>query len=115
LKKLLTIGLLFSTLFAHGQLPQLKISANKRFFQSSKSYFDRVPEQSLIADNGKKYNRVLATRGKQYAMFYSYNGRAFTVAIDKLDFTPQKASWFNPRDGDRTTIKDFNNKPNKNI
>jgi hypothetical protein len=76
----------------------------------SKSYFDRVPAQSLISDNGKKYNKVLATRGKEYALFYVYNGRAFSAAIDKLDFIPQKASWFNPRNGDQTTIKEYHYK-----
>jgi Protein of unknown function (DUF4038)/Putative collagen-binding domain of a collagenase len=73
----------------------------------SKSYFDRVPDQSLIVDNGEKYNRVLATRGKDYAMFYIYNGRSFKAAINKLNFKPAKATWFSPIDSQVIPIKDY--------
>src|SRR3546814_3124591 len=32
---------------------------------------DRVPDPSLIVDNGPRYDRVLASRGKGYAFAYS--------------------------------------------
>jgi len=73
-----------------------------------RSYFDRVPDQSLVMDNGEKYNRILATRGKNYAMFYIYNGRACTVAMGKLGFEPAKATWLNPADNRMIPIKSFN-------
>ncbi|MBO9204052.1 MULTISPECIES: glycoside hydrolase family 140 protein [Niastella] len=77
----------------------------------SRSYFDRVPDQSLIAGEvGVKYNRLLATRGKNYAMFYTYNGRSFSVKMDKLAGKSIKASWYNPRDGKYTEIGSFENK-----
>ena len=31
-------------------------------------------------------NRVLATKGKDYAMFYVYNGREFKVEYWKIEF-----------------------------
>ena len=65
----------------------------------SKSYFDRVPDQSLIIGNGEKYNRILATRGNDYAMFYVYNGREFQVDAKKLQWGLTDAYWFNPKDG----------------
>lgn len=71
----------------------------------SKSYFDRVPDQSMIVDDGERYDKVVATRGANYAMLYVYNGREFTVAIDKLKFKPSEASWFDPRNG---TVKKIN-------
>jgi hypothetical protein len=40
----------------------------------SKPYFERVPDQSLIAENGERYDRLLATRGKDYALIYTWNG-----------------------------------------
>jgi Protein of unknown function (DUF4038)/Putative collagen-binding domain of a collagenase len=73
----------------------------------SKSYFDRVPDQSLVVDNGEKYNRVMATKGKNYAMFYVYNARGFDVALNKLNFKPAKATWFSPADGQVIAIKNY--------
>jgi hypothetical protein len=29
-----------------------------------RSYFDRIPDQSMIVDNGERYERVIATRAK---------------------------------------------------
>ncbi len=65
----------------------------------SKSYFDRAPAQELVIDNGEKYDRVLATKGKSYAMFYVYNGREFKVDMEKLSWGLKDAYWFNPKDG----------------
>ncbi len=72
-----------------------------------RSYFDRVPDQSLIVDNGERYNRVMATRGAGYAMFYIYNARDFKVALNKLKFKPAKAIWFSPADSHVMPIKNF--------
>ncbi len=53
----------------------------------SKSYFDRVPDQTLIAGKvGEKYERLFATRGKNYAMIYTYTGRTISVKMDKLNW-----------------------------
>ena len=75
----------------------------------SRSYFDRIPDQSMIVDNGQRYERVIATRAKNYAMFYVYNGRDFKVEIKKLQFIPGKARWFNPRNGETKTISEYRN------
>ena len=40
----------------------------------SKPFFERVPNQSLIINNGEKYDFLAATRGKKYALIYLYNG-----------------------------------------
>jgi Protein of unknown function (DUF4038)/Putative collagen-binding domain of a collagenase len=65
----------------------------------SYSYFDRVPAQELVVDNGEKYERVIATKAKNYAMFYVYNGKEFSVDTKQLKFASIKAIWFNPRSG----------------
>ena len=72
----------------------------------SKSYYDRVPDQSMVVDDGVRYDKVIATRGRNYAMFYVYNGRDFRVAMDKLRFKPSKASWYDPRNGDIKEISE---------
>lgn len=77
----------------------------------SRSYFDRVPDQSLIAGEvGEKYDRLFATKGNNYAMIYTYTGRTISVKMDKLTGKSIKASWFNPRDGKYTEIGTFENK-----
>jgi len=78
----------------------------------SKSYFDRMPDQSLVVDNGEKYNRIMATQGKGYAMFYVYNARLFTIATTKLNFLPKKATWFNPVDSQVIVIKGYKSTTN---
>ncbi len=45
-------------------------------------YFERVPDQSIIQENGTKYDRLIATRGNDYLMVYNYTSR-----IMKLDLT----------------------------
>ncbi|MGC4102906.1 glycoside hydrolase family 140 protein [Ferruginibacter sp.] len=77
----------------------------------SKSYFDRTPAQELVIDNGDKYNRVLATKGKGYAMFYVYNARNINVLTKKLNFKPTKATWFSPSDSQVIPVKDFKFNP----
>ncbi len=66
----------------------------------SKNYFSRTPAQEIIADNDEdKYNYILATKGKNYAMVYTYTGKSFKVDLSKLKFKVSKLSWFNPSDG----------------
>lgn len=83
----------------------------------SRSFLDRVPDQSLIAgENGEKYNRLIATRGENYAMIYAYSGGTISVVMGKIEGEKVKASWFDPRTGeetetgifDNTGIKEFN-------
>lgn len=70
----------------------------------SRSYFDRVPAQDLVVDNGTKYNYVAATKGDTYAMFYTYTGAPFKVNLAKLNWPKVKYAWFNPHDGKFTEI-----------
>lgn len=76
----------------------------------SKPFFERVPDQSLIAgENGEKYNHLAATRSKNYALIYTFNGRNMEIATGKIEGTQISASWFNPRNGDFTKIGTFEN------
>lgn len=76
----------------------------------SKSYFDRVPDQSLIAkDQGEKYDYLVASRGKEYAFIYTYTGRKIDVALGKIAGKSINAKWFNPKNGSYTVIGNFVN------
>jgi len=77
----------------------------------SRSYFDRIPAQELIAgQQGDKYDYLAATKGKDYAFVYTYNGSTINIDLDKMQLTAIKASWYNPRNGDITVIDTYNGK-----
>ena len=74
-------------------------------------YFDRIPDQSIIAGtNGEKYDHLMATRGKDYILVYTYNGRNFSINMGKIPGDKIKAYWFNPRNGESNFIGEFTNK-----
>ncbi|MCB9334184.1 MAG: glycoside hydrolase family 140 protein [Lewinellaceae bacterium] len=82
----------------------------------SKPYFERIPDQSLLASEpGVRYDYQAATRGKDYALIYTYNGRDIAVSMGKIDGTKVKSSWFNPRNGERTSIGVFENTGTRNF
>ncbi|MFR9166246.1 MAG: glycoside hydrolase family 140 protein [Dysgonomonas sp.] len=74
-------------------------------------YYERIPDQSLIHDPQKeKYQRVAATRGKDYALIYTYTGEKFSVNMKKITGKTVNAFWFNPRTGEKTFIREYKNK-----
>ena len=76
----------------------------------SRPFFERVPDQSLIAgENGEKYDYLIATRGDDYAMIYTYTGRDIPVQMGKIAGNKIKATWFDPRDGSEQLIGEFEN------
>lgn len=77
----------------------------------SKPYLERVPDQSLIAGKqGDRYNYMAATRGKNYAFIYTYNGKTLPVNMGKIEGQKVKASWYSPRDGSKKSLGMFSNK-----
>ena len=62
---------------------------------------ERIPDQSLIAGrNGERYERVIATRGRSYAFFYTFTGRPFQVRMGVISGRAVRAWWFDPRTGE---------------
>jgi hypothetical protein len=76
----------------------------------SRPMLERVPDQRLIRDNGTRYDRVAASRGKSYAFAYSYTGAPFTMKLGAIAGRQVKASWYSPRDGAFTPIASFANR-----
>lgn len=77
----------------------------------SRSYYDRVPDQSLIAGPaGGKYGHLVATRGKDYAFIYTYTGRNISVNMGHITGKSVKVSWYSPRDGSSKEIGTYANK-----
>ena len=80
----------------------------------SRSYFDRVPDQSIIGNTqGEKYACQIATRGKDYAFVYVYNGGNIEVSLGKIEGKNITASWFDPRTGEIEKIGQFQNQGQK--
>jgi len=71
---------------------------------------ERVPDQSLIVDNGTRHDRILASRGTNYAFAYSYTGRPFTVRLGAIAGKRITATWYSPRDGSAVPAGSFDNR-----
>jgi hypothetical protein len=73
-------------------------------------FFDRVADQSVISNNnGIQYDRVIATRGKDYILTYNYTNRLTEIDLTKISGAKKKAWWYSPVDGKAEYIGEFNN------
>lgn len=74
-------------------------------------YFDRVPDQSIIAEeNGQKYNRLIATRGKDYMMVYNYTGRVMKIDLRKISGKMKALYWMDAKTGGLLYLGDVSSK-----
>ena len=93
------------------ELPGANQMGFVRKLMESHPILDRVPDQSLIMENNyAPFERIQATRGKDYLFVYSAVGKPFTVALNKIKAGSLRAYWFDPRNGktadiDLSTIK----------
>jgi hypothetical protein len=61
---------------------------------------DRVPDQSLIAENNyAPAERIQATRGKDYLFVYTASGKSFTLTMAMITGKEVRGYWFDPRNG----------------
>lgn len=73
-------------------------------------FFDRIPDQSVIVNtNGVQYERVIATRGKDYMLIYNYTNRLTEIDMTKISGNKKKAWWYSPVTGQTTFIGEFDN------
>ncbi|MGN0281080.1 MAG: glycoside hydrolase family 140 protein [Prevotella sp.] len=73
-------------------------------------YFERVPDQTIIEDNGERYNRLLATRGNDYLLVYNHTGREMRVRLDKISGKRKNVWWMDAATGKLTFIGCFGGK-----
>ncbi|WP_018463072.1 glycoside hydrolase family 140 protein [Segatella paludivivens] len=74
-------------------------------------FFERIPDQSIIVGkNGVKYDRLIATRGKDYLMVYNYNSNVMKIDLRKISGKKKFLWWFNPSDGAISFIGTADNK-----
>lgn len=70
-------------------------------------YFERVPDQSIIVENGKKYDRLIATRGNDYLLVYNYNSDPMKIDLRKISGDKKNVWWMNAANGELTYIGEF--------
>ena len=62
-------------------------------------YFERVPDQSIIVENGKQYDRLIATRGNDYLLVYNYTSRDMKLDLTKISGKKKNVWWMNAGTG----------------
>ena len=75
----------------------------------SKPYFERVPANEIVNNQGKKYNYLAAARGRSYAFIYTYTGRIIEIKMGFLPGPTVKFFWYNPRDGKYSKLAGIQN------
>ncbi|CAN5567993.1 glycoside hydrolase family 140 protein [soil metagenome] len=75
----------------------------------SKPYFDRVPADDLVANQGERYQHIAATSGKNYAFLYTYTGRTIEVKMGLIPGKTLRAAWYDPRNGKYLQIGSIQN------
>lgn len=74
-------------------------------------YFERVPDQSIIAGvNGERYDRAIATCGKDYLMVYNYTGRPMQIDLGKISGAKKNVWWYSAKNGILSYIGEFDSK-----
>ena len=74
-------------------------------------YFERIPDQTVIAgQNGERYDRAVATRGKDYLLVYNYTASPMQIDLGKISGVKKKAWWYSPENGMLEYIGEFDTK-----
>ena len=73
-------------------------------------YFERVPDQSVILENGEQYNRLIATRGSDYLLVYNYNGNQMKLDLTKISGTKKNVWWMTAATGRLKYLGEYDSK-----
>ena len=74
-------------------------------------FFERIPDQSVIAGkNGERYDRAIATRGKDYLLVYNYSARPMEVDLSKVSGAKKNVWWYHPANGKLEYVGEFDSK-----
>ena len=73
-------------------------------------YFERIPDQSIIVENGVQYERLIATRGSDYLLVYNYTSRPMKLDLTKISGQKKRVWWMNAGTGGLRYLGEFDNK-----
>lgn len=75
----------------------------------SRPFLARVPDPELVVNPLASNDRIVATRGADYAFIFTAQGRPFQVRMGRISGEKVVAWWFNPRVGTAHRIGEFEN------
>ena len=73
-------------------------------------YFERVPDQGVVINNGQQYDRLAATRGQDYLLVYNYTSRPMTIDLRKISGPRKRVWWMDASIGRLTWLGEYDNK-----
>ena len=73
-------------------------------------YFERVGDQSVIVDNGTKYDRLIATRGTDYLLVYNYTSRDMKLDFRKISGEKKNVWWMSAGTGILRYLGEYDSK-----
>ena len=73
-------------------------------------YFERVPDQSIVIDNGTQYDRLATTRGLDYLLVYNYTSRTMKIDLRKISGAKKNVWWMDASTGRLTYLGEYDNK-----
>ncbi|MCR5578392.1 MAG: glycoside hydrolase family 140 protein [Prevotella sp.] len=73
-------------------------------------YFERVGDQSIIVDNGTKYDRLIATRGIDYLLVYNYTSRDMKLDFTKISGEKKNVWWMSAGTGILRYLGEYDSK-----
>lgn len=73
-------------------------------------YFERIPDQSIIQENGTKYDRLIATRGNDYLLVYNYTSRVMKLDLTKISGDKKNVWWMNAGTGALRYLGEYDSK-----
>ena len=82
-----------------------------KWLMLSLPYFERVPDQSIIADTGQlRYDRLIATRGNDYLLVYNYTSRDMKLDLRKISGKRKCVWWMDAATGRMTYLGEFDSR-----
>jgi hypothetical protein len=73
-------------------------------------YFERVADQTVIVENGKQYDRLIATRGNDYLLVYNYTSRQMKLDFTKISGEKKNVWWMNAGTGKLRYLGEYDSK-----
>ncbi|MBQ2495291.1 MAG: glycoside hydrolase family 140 protein, partial [Prevotella sp.] len=74
-------------------------------------FTERIGDQSIIVgQNGERYDRIIATRGRDYLLVYNYSGKPMQIDLTKISGTKKNIWFMNPKDGVLNYVGEYDNK-----
>ena len=69
-----------------------------------------MPDQTIVKDNGTRYERLAATRGTDYLLVYNCTGRDMRIDLDKIAGQEKQVWWMDAATGQITPLGVFHSR-----